>query len=435
MSEKFAAPRGVPDYYPPGSAEFRYVRGCLARPAELAGYEYMEMPVFEDKGLFTRGVGESTDVVSKEMYTFQDRGGRSMALRPEGTASVTRAVIEHSLFRGPLPVKLWYAGPFFRAERPQQGRYRQLQQVGIEAIGLDDPAVDAEVIALADHGFRLLGLRRYRLLMTSLGCGECRPAYRVRLAAFLEGLDLDDETRQRARVNPLRVLDDKRQAVKAQLGGVPVMVDHLCGECAAHYDEVRALLRLMGVQWQEAPMMARGLDYYTRTTFEFEHADLGAQSGICGGGRYDGLMASLGGPELSGVGYGVGTDRTLLACREEGVSLGESARVDVFCVPMGEQARRALVELTARLREGGIRTDFAYGRRGLKGAMKSAVRGGARFAVIMGDAEVAGRTAQVKELATAEQTQVPLAGVVEYLTDRLAALVEPAAVMDKERAQ
>jgi histidyl-tRNA synthetase len=404
---QFSAPKGVPDYVPPTSAAFLAVREALAAPARNAGYGYIELPVFEDLGLFVRGVGESTDVVSKEMYTFLDRGGREMGLRPEGTAGVMRAVIEHSLDRGPLPVKLWYAGPFFRAERPQQGRYRQLQQVGVEAIGSEDPALDAEVIAVADEAFRSLGLRDYTLLLTSLGCAACRPAYRAALQTFLAGLDLDEETRLRAQLNPLRVLDDKRDSVQRQLAAAPLMPDFWCADCAEHYAATRAFLSGLGVAWTEAPRLVRGLDYYTRTTFEFSHAGLGAQSGIGGGGRYDGLMASLGGQELSGIGFGIGTDRTVLACRAEGIEVASAARCEVYLVPLGEPARRFCSVLGGQLRSRGVRNDKAFGGRALKGAMKGADRSGARYAVIVGDAELAAGAVVVKDLANGRQWTVP----------------------------
>lgn len=414
---QFTAPKGVPDYFPPRGQAFLAVREALSAPARRAGYGYVELPVFEDTGLFVRGVGASTDVVSKEMYTFDDRGGRSLSLRPEGTAGVMRVVVEHGLDRAGLPVKLWYAGPFFRAERPQAGRYRQLQQVGVEAIGGDDPALDAEVIAMADEGFRSLGLRQYRLLLTSLGCAECRPGYRETLMAFLDGLDLDEATRERARLNPLRVLDDKRESVRAQLDGAPYMVDHLCEACAAHYDGVRHALGLLGVAWEEAPALVRGLDYYTRTTFEFQHDLLGAQSGIGGGGRYDGLMASIGGQELSGIGYGLGTDRTLLACEAEGLTPGEAALVDVFAVAMGPAAKDRAITLVSGLRQAGLRADLAYGDRGLKGAMKAADRSGARLVVILGEDEVAAGTIVAKTMATGEQRTLPWEGAVQQLAD------------------
>ncbi len=375
--------------------------------------------MFEDTSLFVRGVGESTDVVSKEMYTFLDRGGRSLSLRPEGTAGVMRSIVENRLDKGALPVKLWYAGPFFRAERPQHGRYRQLQQVGLEAVGSDDPALDAEVIAVADEGYRRLGLSAYRLDLTSLGCAECRPAYREQLMAFLERCDLDAATRERAASNPLRVLDDKRESIQAQLADVPVMVEALCDACSTHYDTVREFLRDASVEWSEAPRLVRGLDYYTRTTFEFTHEMLGAQSGIGGGGRYDGLMESLGGAPLSGIGFGLGTDRTLLACEAEGLDVSADGLVDVFVVPIGPAARRVAVGVAAQLRGAGIRVDMAYGDRGLKGSMKAADRSGAPLVVIVGNDEVQSANAQVKNMADGSQETVTLESLVADVGARL----------------
>ncbi|MDH6291801.1 histidine--tRNA ligase [Rhodococcus sp. NM-2] len=408
----FSAPKGVPDYVPPQSSEFVAVRDGLTRAARLAGYGHIELPIFEDTGLFARGVGESTDVVSKEMYTFADRGDRSVTLRPEGTAGVMRAVIEHGLDRGQLPVKLSYAGPFFRYERPQAGRYRQLQQVGVEAIGVDDPALDAEVIAIADAGFRGLGLDGFRLEITSLGDDTCRPQYRERLQEFLFALPLDEETRRRAEINPLRVLDDKRKEVREMTADAPLMLDHLSDTAKAHFDEVLAHLDALGVPYVVNPRMVRGLDYYTKTTFEFVHDGLGAQSGIGGGGRYDGLMAQLGGQPLSGIGFGLGVDRTVLALAAEGKTAGSTARCEVFGVPLGDEAKAKLVVIAQQLRAEGIRVDLAYGNRGVKGAMKAADRSGAALALVLGDRDIADGTVGIKNLATGDQESVSSADVV-----------------------
>ncbi|MFM2144573.1 MAG: hypothetical protein RI899_361, partial [Actinomycetota bacterium] len=311
MSKKnqIQAPKGVSEYVPPHSRKFESVREALLAPARNAGYELIELPVFEDTELFTRGVGESTDVVSKEMYTFEDRGGRSITLRPEGTAGVMRAVIEHGLDRGQLPAKLYYSGAFFRAERPQAGRYRQFYQVGIEAIGTQDSALDAEVIAIADAGFKAIGLQKYRLEITSLGDAKSRANHRVDLVAYIEKLDLDDATKTRATINPLRLFDDKREEVKKQMATAPLLLDYLSEESRKDFESVQKHLKALGVEFTVNPRMVRGLDYYTGTTFEFVHELLGAQSGIGGGGRYDGLMAELGGQELSGIGFGLGIDR------------------------------------------------------------------------------------------------------------------------------
>ncbi|QBJ98324.1 histidine--tRNA ligase [Rhodococcus sp. ABRD24] len=416
----FSAPKGIPDYVPPQSAEFVAVRDGLTRAARLAGYGHIELPIFEDTGLFARGVGESTDVVSKEMYTFADRGDRSVTLRPEGTAGVMRAVIEHGLDRGQLPVKLSYAGPFFRYERPQAGRYRQLQQVGVEAIGVDDPALDAEVIAIADAGFRGLGLDGFRLEITSLGDDTCRPQYRERLQEFLFGLDLDEDTRRRAEINPLRVLDDKRPHIKEMTADAPLMLDHLSESAKVHFDQVLAHLDALGVPYVINPRMVRGLDYYTKTTFEFVHDGLGAQSGIGGGGRFDGLMAQLGGQPLSGIGFGLGVDRTVLALAAEGKTAGNPARCEVFGVPLGETAKAEMVKLAHQLRTAGIRVDMVYGDRGIKGSMKAADRSGAVLALVLGDEDLAAGTIAVKDLRNGEQQSMSMEGVVAQIGSILA---------------
>ncbi|KXT56909.1 histidine--tRNA ligase [Gordonia sp. PS3] len=421
MSGEFAAPKGIPDYFPPASADFLAVRNALTGAAHRAGYGHIELPIFEDTALFARGVGESTDVVSKEMYTFADRGGRSVTLRPEGTAGVMRAVIQHGLDRGQLPVKLCYAGPFFRYERPQAGRYRQLQQVGIEAIGVDDPALDAEVIAVADEGYKRLGLSGYRLELTSLGDDTCRPQYREALQQFLFGLDLDEATRARAEINPLRVLDDKRPEIKEATASAPLMLDHLSDSARDHFEQVRGHLDRLGVEYVINPRLVRGLDYYTKTTFEFVHDGLGAQSGIGGGGRYDGLMRQVGGKQdLSGIGFGIGVDRTVLALEAEGVSVAGEGRVQVFGVPLGSAAKSELVSLAAQLRAAGVSVDLAYGDRGLKGAMKAADRSGARLALVLGDRELEERTIELKDLSNGEQRRIGLDDAVASVVAALA---------------
>ncbi|MCR8895418.1 histidine--tRNA ligase [Gordonia sp. GONU] len=413
MSGAFQAPRGIPDYFPPSSADFRKVRDTLTDAARRAGYGHIELPIFEETALFARGVGESTDVVSKEMYTFTDRGDRSVTLRPEGTAGVVRAVIQHGLDRGQLPVKVCYAGPFFRYEKPQTGRYRQLQQVGVEAIGVDDPALDAEVVAVADEGYKRLGLSGYRLEITSLGDDASRPRYREALQEFLFGLDLDEATRKRAEINPLRVLDDKRPEIREATANAPLLIDYLSDEAKAHFDLVLANLDRLGVAYEINPRLVRGLDYYTKTTFEFVHDGLGAQSGIGGGGRYDGLMRQLGAKQdLSGIGFGIGVDRTMLALEAEGVAGTQAARCQVFGVPLGADAKAELVGVAGSLRAAGISVDIAYGDRGLKGAMKAADRSGARLALVLGENELADRQIEVKDLSNGEQHKVALDDLV-----------------------
>jgi len=417
--EKIQAPKGVSEYGPPMSAAFEWVRESLIAPAKLAGYQLMELPVFEDTALFSRGVGESTDVVSKEMYTFEDRGGRSLTLRPEGTAGVMRAVIESGLDRGQLPVKVWYSGAFFRAERPQAGRYRQFYQVGIEAIGLDDPAIDAEVIAIADQGFKSLGLRNYRLEITSLGDNESRSAHRVDLLKFIATLDLDEATKERAAINPLRLFDDKRPEMQEAMAGAPLLLDYLSQSSAENFKEVKSYLDQLGITYQVNPRMVRGLDYYTGTTFEFIHEGLGAQSGIGGGGRYDGLMEILGGQALSGIGFGLGVDRALLAAQAEGVLVENQFSSDLFIIPLGDNQKSVALSLAAQLRVAGIRTEVAFGDRALKGAMKAADKSGSRYVIVLGDSEVASGTVELKRMSDGFTSSVKIEELQKALTGAL----------------
>ncbi|NDF01909.1 MAG: histidine--tRNA ligase [Actinobacteria bacterium] len=412
---KFQVPKGVKEYLPPESAKFELVRENLISPARLANYQLMETAVFEDTGLFTSGVGESTDVVSKEMYTFTDRADRSLTLRPEGTAGVMRAVIESGLDRGQLPVKVWYSGAFFRAERPQAGRYRQFYQVGVEAIGGDDPLIDVEVVSLAVQAFNNLGLHDYEVQINSLGDKPSRDSHREALVKFLKEIDLDEVTRERAKINPLRVLDDKRPEMIAALKNAPVILDYLTQEAKERYSAVKNGLTNLGIKYIENPKLVRGLDYYTHTTFEFVHHKLGAQSGIGGGGRYDGLMEKLGGQSLSGIGYGIGVDRVLLACEAEGIELPPATQLSLYLVPLGEEARTFAIELLSNLRNNGIRCDMAYGERGLKGAMKSGDKSGAKYLAVLGENEISSGQAEIKRMSDGVVTSVRLTELADFL--------------------
>jgi histidyl-tRNA synthetase len=404
----YQAPKGVSEYFPSRSRHFEFVRETLISSARRSGYELIELPVFEDTELFARGVGESTDVVSKEMYTFEDRGGRSITLRPEGTAGVMRSVIEHNLDRGQLPVKVWYSGQFFRAERPQAGRYRQFYQVGIEAIGLDDPEIDAEVIAVASSAFTALGLKDYHLEITSLGDAVTRERYTKDLRTFIATLDLDEATLARAAINPLRLFDDKREEVRSKMDNAPFLMDYLTPESASHFEKVQKTLRSFGIEYQINKRMVRGLDYYTGTAFEFVHHRLGSQSGIGGGGRYDGLMAQLGGADLSGIGFGLGVDRILLACEAEEIPLPAEMALDLFIVPIDATAKVSAVLIAYELRNSGLSVDIAYGDRALKGGMKAADKSGARFALVLGENELASGQAQIKNMQSGESFSVTI---------------------------
>ncbi|MFJ8931010.1 histidine--tRNA ligase [Streptomyces sp. NPDC102364] len=416
----FQAPKGTYDLLPPDSATYLAVREAISAPLRNSGYGYIETPGFENVELFARGVGESTDIVTKEMYAFETKGGDRLALRPEGTASVLRAALEANLHKaGNLPVKLWYSGSYYRYERPQKGRYRHFSQVGAEAIGAEDPALDAELIILADQAYRSLGLRNFRILLNSLGDKECRPVYREALQTFLRGLDLDEDTLRRADINPLRVLDDKRPDVQKQLTDAPLLRDYLCDACKAYHEQVRELLTAEGVAFEDDEKLVRGLDYYTRTTFEFVHDGLGSQSAVGGGGRYDGLSEMIGGPSLPSVGWALGVDRTVLALEAEGVALELPATTSVFAVPLGDEARRVLFAKVTELRKAGISADFSFGGKGLKGAMKNANRSGARFTLVAGERDLAEGVVQLKDMESGEQDAVAVDEIVNVLTAKL----------------
>ena len=417
MSKKIQiqAPKGVSEYVPPFSRKFESVREALLKPARSAGYELIELPVFEDTELFTRGVGESTDVVSKEMYTFEDRGGRSITLRPEGTAGVMRAVIEHGLDRGQLPTKLYYSGAFFRAERPQAGRYRQFYQVGIEAIGIQDSALDAEVVAIADAGIKSIGLKKYRLEITSLGDAQSRTKHRVDLVSFIQKLDLDEATKARAQINPLRLFDDKREDVKKQMAQAPLLLDYLSEESLKDFQNVQKHLTALNVEFSVNPRMVRGLDYYPGTTFEFVHELLGAQSAIGGGGRYDGLMSELGGQELSGIGFGLGIDRCVLAADAEGISFDQEFTSDLFIIPLGEETKTEALKIAQLLRASGLRVEISFGDRALKGSMKAADKSGAAYVIVLGESEITSGTVELKEMSTGKTSSVTLSSLQNHL--------------------
>jgi histidyl-tRNA synthetase len=319
-----------------------------------------------------------------------------------------RAVIESNLDRGQLPVKVWYSGQFFRAERPQAGRYRQFYQVGIEAIGIDDPALDAEVIAIADQGFKNLGLKNYRLEMTSLGDNESRAAHRIDLVNYIKTLELDEATRERAAINPLRLFDDKRAEVKDAMSKAPILLDYLSEYSRNHFAKVQEYLQALGVAFVINPRMVRGLDYYTGTTFEFVHEGLGAQSGIGGGGRYDGLMETLGGQPLSGIGFGLGVDRALLAAISENTLPAESFTSDLYLVALDESAKISVLTLAADLRRQGVMVEVSFGDRSLKGAVKGADKSGARFLVVIGSAELESGLVTLKRMNDGTSSSVKM---------------------------
>jgi histidyl-tRNA synthetase len=422
VPETFKAPTGTHDVLPPESARWQALEARFAELVGRAGYGLLKTPLFEDAGVFHR-VGEATDVVRKEMYDFEDKGGRKIALRPEGTASVARAFVQH---RPTVPWKVWYSAPMFRYERPQAGRYRQHQQLGLEALGSDDADLDVEVIALLAAFYEALGLQRVLLIINSLGDENCKPQYLEALSAYLADRrdDLCDEHRQRATENPLRVLDCKRKACIEATRNAPRMVDHLCGPCKDHFERVQAGLGALGISYAIETRLVRGLDYYTRTTFEFQASALeGAQNAIGGGGRYNGLIESLGGPPTPGIGFGSGIERVLLACDAEEVFPTPAALVDAFVVDVtgGEVAR----DITAALRRAGIAADRAFDGRSMKSQMKAADRAGARFALLVGEDEVATDSVTLRHMQTdpargeTPQERVPRANLIDRLRSLL----------------
>jgi len=400
-------PKGTFDVLPAEEASRAAVTHATAAALGGAGYGRIETPIFEDTGLFERGVGDSTDIVRKEMFTFTDQGGRSITLRPEGTAPICRAYVEHGMHKLPQPVKLWYQGPYFRYERPQEGRYRQFNQIGAEAIGSASPLVDAELIVLMDGILRGLGIGDLTLRLSSLGSSESRAAYRDELRAYLHDheSDLSDEVRSRVDSNPMRAFDADDAGTRGVMAGAPRMLDRLEGEDAEHFAAVRELLDDAGVAYALDGSLVRGLDYYNRTVFEFDCSRLGAQSGVGGGGRYDGLVETLGGPSTPAVGWAAGVERILLAIG----SAPEPESVDVFVVADGDRA--AAFALVRELRAAGLAAQLDLADRSVKGQMKQADRAGARHAVLIGDGDV-----RIREMASGAERAASLDAVVAELT-------------------
>jgi histidyl-tRNA synthetase len=413
QDEVFRAPRGTRDLLPPESLEWDELTRLAFDIFAAAGYDPIETPTFEHTEVFERGVGAASEVVNKQMYTFTDLGGRSLTLRPEGTAPVVRAVLEHRLDRGALPVKLSYASSMYRQERPQKGRYRQFFQLGIEAIGSDSPTLDAEVVEIGMRYLRASGVDPH-LLVNSIGHVDesCRSGYLKVLVEFLEDRrqDLDREDAGRIETNPLRTFDSKQDRTVEVMKSAPLITDHLCEECARHFEKVRGLLDGLDVPYELEPRLVRGLDYYTRTAFEYIAGELGAQNAVGGGGRYDGLAEALGGGRLPGIGFALGLDRIVLA---RTVDAGRASKVDVYVVARGEDTVDTALGVATRLRLAGIGADIDHGGRGMKGQMKDADRSGARYAAIIGDEELAAGDVTLRDLSSGEQERLPMDSLVE----------------------
>ncbi|HJR19807.1 MAG TPA: histidine--tRNA ligase [Actinomycetota bacterium] len=403
-------PRGTQDILPPLSERFTAHESRGAEIFERAGYGRIVTPMFEETEVFVRGVGAGTDIVSKEMYTFEDRSGNSLTLRPEGTAPVIRAIISEKLWNEGVPVKLWYSAAMFRYDRPQKGRYRQHHQLGIEAVGVDDPAIDAEVIAIGAELLRKTGVGEVTLLLNSIGHPGCRDEYLPRLKQFLEEHrdSLDADCHRRMETNPLRVFDCKNERDQKTLADAPMIEQFLCDECRAHFDAVQSALKDLGIAFALAPRLVRGLDYYTRTTFEFQTPLLESQQNtLLGGGRYDGLSEMLGGPSLPGIGFGSGIERVLLAQELAGAA-EPTPRLGAFVVPLGAEERPSAFRLVAAIREAGVSADMAYAEKGLKAQLRHADRLGARFGVLIGPAEREAGACTIRDMTSGEQRTVPL---------------------------
>lgn len=412
-------PRGTKDILPKECGQWRYVEKTVRDVCALYGYREIRTPVFEHTELFLRGIGETTDVVEKEMYTFEDRGGRSVTLRPENTAAAVRAYLEHKLYAEAALSKLFYIGPMFRYDRPQAGRYRQFHQFGVEAIGSEAPAVDAEAILLAAQFLRTLGLTELTLYINSVGCPKCRPVYRERLQAFLAEKkdDLCEDCRSRFDRNPMRILDCKKEHCNALTAGAPEMQDCLCDECAAHFAAVKRFLTAAGAPYVLNPRLVRGLDYYTKTAFEIQYAPLGAQSAVCGGGRYDGLVEECGGKPTPAVGFAVGLERVLLALEKQDLLPVAQEKLDVYVAPLGDAAQAAAFQTLCALRADGWKAEADFAGRSLKAQLKTADKLGARYAAVFGEDELKEGSVLLKCMETSEQKKIQ----ADQLLDVLAA--------------
>jgi len=406
----YRAPRGTSDILPNEQPYWRYIEQKVINICQLYGYERIDVPAFEDTGLFSRSIGEETDIVQKEMYTFEDRGGNKLTLRPEGTAPVCRAYLEHGMHNLPQPVKLYYIGSIFRYERPQAGRYRQHYQFGYEAIGDDDPALDAEVIDMAWQFFSSLDLRQLSLVLNSIGCKKCRPEYLAALKSYYTNYihDLCPDCKTRFNRNPLRLLDCKKPVCQQIAISAPKSTDYLCPQCDTHFNQVKRYLGLLAIPFKLDHCLVRGLDYYNRTVFEVQPEAEGAQSTLGGGGRYDDLIEELGGKPTPAVGFASGIERIILNLKKQGVPIPALPRPKVFIAYIGDDARDEAIKLSARLRKDGIGVIEAVGNKSLKAQLRLANNLGASYTVIIGDQEVKTSTVILRDMTTSEQKTVPL---------------------------
>ena len=414
------APRGTKDITPKDAYKWNYVENTYR--CSLFGYEEMRTPVFEHTELFKRSVGDTTDIVQKEMYSFTDKGGRDITLKPEGTAGVVRAFIENKLYADTQPTKLFYITPCFRYERPQAGRQRQFHQFGIEALGSDKPSLDAEVIALAVQFFTEVGLKDLAVSINSVGCPTCRAEYNARLKEYLDKKSdvLCETCLERKDKNPMRVIDCKNPTCKENLNDIPFMVDHICDDCKDHFEKLQTYLKEMDINFVVDKTIVRGLDYYKKTAFEIIANDIGSQSTVCGGGRYDGLVEQLGGPKgVSGIGFGLGAERLLLTMENNNIEIENPYATDIFIVTIGDEAKTKSFKLLKDLRTNHISAENDHLDRSVKAQFKYSDKINAKFTIVIGDDELANDTATLKNMSTSEQTTIKLSEIVQELKSRM----------------
>lgn len=417
MSSKISGPKGAPDLFPPRSTLHDDIIGKSVEQFRRFGYNRIETPMFESTALFEKGLEPGSDMVTKQMYTFEDRGGRSLTLRPDMTTPVVRAILEHNLDKQGLPLKFYYVAPIFRQERPQAGRQRQFTQVGVEAVGANGPDIDAEVIQLATRIYKQLDLE-VTLALNSIGHPGCRADYIPKLQAFLRSVSgqLCEDCVRKIDSNPLRTFDCKVEEDRKLLENAPLIVDQLCAECEIHYAGVKDRLNEWGVGFTEDPRLVRGLDYYTRTAFEFTATGLGSQNAVGGGGRYDGLAESLGGPSLPGIGFGLGVERIALALESKGVEI--KPMLDVFIATIGDQARTLGFKMAPKLREAGFSTDMDHAGRAMKGQFKTANSRNAAWVIVIGEKEIEAGKFTVKHMMSGDEESLPPSRIVGYLAVR-----------------
>lgn len=416
------APRGTRDILPKEVYKWHYVEKKFREICALYGYEEMRTPIFEHTEVFTRSVGDTTDIVQKEMYTFTDKGDRQISLKPEGTAGTIRAFIESKLYADTQPTKLFYITPCFRYERPQAGRQRQFHQFGIEALGSDQPSIDAEVISLAVQFFSELGLKDLSVNINSVGCPHCREEYNKKLKEYLDAKSdvLCDTCLERKEKNPMRVIDCKNPTCKENLHDIPFMIDYLCDDCKDHFNKLQEYLREMDIKFVVDKTIVRGLDYYRKTAFEIISNDIGSQSTVCGGGRYDGLVEQLGGPKgISGIGFGLGAERLLLTLENNNIEIENPKSTDIYIATIGDAAKTKSFGLIKSLRDNHISTDIDHLGKSLKAQFKYSDKINAKYTIVIGDDELAGDSATLKNMSTSEQTTVKISELVDELKKRL----------------